>query len=174
LEKLGGDFLASGSNDNTVKIWNFKTGACLKTLSGHTYKISALILLNDGNLASGSKDKTIKIWNPNTGALLTTLTDKNEIQCLDLLGEDILMSGTSNGMVKFWNTTTRSAISELSAYSLNPVEALINFTMPSNGIIPHFTYALFFKFYFVLFFSNDTLHECLYIRISAYNALEPT
>jgi len=32
----------SGSADKTLKIWNLSTGACLKTLSGHTARVLAV------------------------------------------------------------------------------------------------------------------------------------
>ena len=57
--------LASGSWDDTIKIWDTNTGDCLKTLTGHTDSIISLTVLSDGTLASGSNDKTIKIWNTN-------------------------------------------------------------------------------------------------------------
>ena len=34
--------LASGSWDNTIRIWNASTGACLRTISGHSYAVSSL------------------------------------------------------------------------------------------------------------------------------------
>jgi WD40 repeat protein len=54
--------LASGSADNTIKIWNPSTGTCLRTLSGHANWVFSLALFPDGTLASGSRDQTIKIW----------------------------------------------------------------------------------------------------------------
>jgi serine/threonine protein kinase len=64
-----GKTLASGSVDNTVKLWNASTGAVIRTLEGHTDSVRALAYSPDGKtLASGSRDKTVKLWNASTGA----------------------------------------------------------------------------------------------------------
>ena len=39
-----GKLVASGSNDKIVKIWEASTGACLSTLTGHTYVTPPLSL----------------------------------------------------------------------------------------------------------------------------------
>jgi len=54
--------LASGSFDNTIKIWNLISGECIQTLKGHTNVVCSLATLPDNKLASGSSDETIKIW----------------------------------------------------------------------------------------------------------------
>ena len=53
--------LASGSGDNTIKIWT-ADGRCTATLTGHTHSVMSVIELSNGQLASSSWDKTIKIW----------------------------------------------------------------------------------------------------------------
>jgi WD40 repeat protein len=60
------DFLCSGSNDRTVKLWNEK-GECVVALQGHTYSVSCLTVWN-GFICSGSFDNTIRIWNANMQA----------------------------------------------------------------------------------------------------------
>jgi WD40 repeat protein len=45
--------LASGSIDNTIKIWSVSSGRCLMTLSRHRGWVRALAVLQDGMLASG-------------------------------------------------------------------------------------------------------------------------
>ena len=54
--------LASGSKDNTIRLWDVATGAETARLEGHTNGVQALCLLPDGRLASGSWDNTIRLW----------------------------------------------------------------------------------------------------------------
>jgi WD40 repeat protein len=54
--------LASGSADQTIKIWDSLTGTLKKTLTGHSDWVRSLAVLQNGDLASGSSDKTVKIW----------------------------------------------------------------------------------------------------------------
>ena len=56
-----GGMLASGSNDNTVKLWDVGTGTCVKTLAGHTDSVYSVCEVG-GMLASGSEDRTVKLW----------------------------------------------------------------------------------------------------------------
>jgi hypothetical protein len=70
--------LASGSGDNTVKLWDLATGAGLRTLTGHIGSVDAVAFSPDGKqLASGSSDDTVKLWDPATGAGLRTLAGHN-------------------------------------------------------------------------------------------------
>ena len=58
-----GTKVASGSNDNTVKLWDVTSGECLRTLEGHSSTVFSVSFSPDGTkVASGSDDKTIKIW----------------------------------------------------------------------------------------------------------------
>ncbi len=69
--------LASGSEDQTVKLWNIQTGECLKTLQGHSHRVCSVAFSPDGEtITSGSGDETIKLWDVKTGHCLKTLTDR--------------------------------------------------------------------------------------------------
>ena len=59
---LPGNKLASGSADNTIKIWDIVTGKCEQTLEGHQDFVRSICILPKNKLASCSIDKTIKIW----------------------------------------------------------------------------------------------------------------
>src|SRR2546421_6944222 len=58
-----GTRVVSGSDDETVKIWDASSGACLKTLEAHSTCISSIAFSHDDTrVVSGSVDKTVKIW----------------------------------------------------------------------------------------------------------------
>ncbi|NWJ95119.1 MAG: hypothetical protein HXX20_04985, partial [Chloroflexi bacterium] len=70
-----GKTLASGSDDNSIKLWETSTGKLLNTLTGHSSYVWSVAYSPDGKtLASGSYDKSIKVWEVSTGKLLNTLT----------------------------------------------------------------------------------------------------
>ncbi|MEP0888549.1 WD40 repeat domain-containing protein [Leptolyngbya sp. FACHB-16] len=78
-----GSLLASGSLNGTVRLWNWRTGQLVHTLSGHSDIANSLSFTPDGQtLASGSGDNTIRFWDVNTGDqkyLLTTGQAVNKI-----------------------------------------------------------------------------------------------
>src|SRR3954449_9473355 len=56
-----GETLASGSADNTVKLWDARSGKLLLTLEGHKDLVWSVAFDPQGEtLASGSADKTVK------------------------------------------------------------------------------------------------------------------
>jgi hypothetical protein len=60
---LDGLTLASGYDDNTIKMWNLLTGELLSSLNGHLGTVYSVAIAPSGNiLVSGSADETIKIW----------------------------------------------------------------------------------------------------------------
>ncbi|MEQ9236948.1 WD40 repeat domain-containing protein [Coleofasciculus sp. E2-BRE-01] len=66
-----GKTLASGSGDNTIKLWNRETGEEIATFTGHDSWVSSVSFSPDGkSLASGSGDQTIKLWNLDLDNLL--------------------------------------------------------------------------------------------------------
>jgi len=69
-----GYLLASGSLDDSIKLWDAGTGALKTTLQGHTSYVWSVAFSPCGStIASGSRDLSIKLWDAGTGALKTTL-----------------------------------------------------------------------------------------------------
>ena len=55
-------YLASGSADNTVRLWNLENEE-VALLSGHSQAITSLTWNpNSKRIASGSSDGTIRLW----------------------------------------------------------------------------------------------------------------
>jgi WD40 repeat protein len=66
-----GKWVVSGSDDETVRLWDAATGAPLQTLEGHTDWIISVAFSPDGKrVVSGSDDKTVRLWDAATGAPL--------------------------------------------------------------------------------------------------------
>lgn len=60
----GTDLFATGSDDSTIIIWDYKRRARISTLAGHTNNITYLGCISNG-IVSCSEDGTIRIWNNN-------------------------------------------------------------------------------------------------------------
>ena len=68
-----GKFLASGSEDKTIKIWEFNSGRELKTLIGHQSYVYQVLFTSSGKqLISSSRDNHIYIWDISSGEILKT------------------------------------------------------------------------------------------------------
>jgi WD40 repeat protein len=65
-----GKTITSGSDDNTVKLWNLN-GQELQTFKGHSSTVISVVFSPDGKtITSGSSDSTVKLWNLDLDDLL--------------------------------------------------------------------------------------------------------
>ena len=111
--------LASGSHDNTVKIWDIESGECLYTLKGHRHLTYSVVFSPDGKMvASGSFDTTIKLWDVETGEEIRTLQGhKGQIRVVAFSPDgSIIASGSEDGTVKIWETATGKRLQELTVH----------------------------------------------------------
>jgi nucleoside phosphorylase len=104
-----GRLVASGSWDQTVKLWDTATGAVRRTLEGHLGPTLAVAFSPDGRLvALGSWDGTVKLWDTATGAVCRTLEGHpNAIWAVTFSSDGRLVaSGSWDRTVKLWDTAT--------------------------------------------------------------------
>lgn len=100
------DILASGSQDQTIEIWQLERGKRWYTLTGHGNWVTSIAISPDGQiLASGSRDQTIEIWDLKKGKRWYTLTghqDGVEVVAFSPNGE-ILASGSRDRTIEIWD-----------------------------------------------------------------------
>jgi WD40 repeat protein len=104
-----GSWLASGSWDHTVRIWDAASGRERAVLTGHTGRVSAVAVAPDGSwLASGGLDDTVRIWDAATGrerAVLTGHTDG--VQAVAVAPDGSwLASGGLDDTVRIWDAAS--------------------------------------------------------------------
>lgn len=144
-----GNFLASSSTDLSLKLWDFSTYSCIRTLRGHDHTISAIKFLptnisintaptenGNGNnssqvdeaigcqyLLSASRDTTIKVWDVVTGFCDETIKDHGDwVRCLAVRG-DIFCSAGNDTVINLYDSSNRKKICELRGHE-HVVESL--------------------------------------------------
>jgi WD40 repeat protein/tRNA A-37 threonylcarbamoyl transferase component Bud32 len=113
-----GNTIASASNQ-TIQLWNTKTGQEISALSGHSQLINTLAISPDGQtLVSGSNDNTIKLWNLATGQEVRTLESNSRAINILAFSADghILADGSGDKTIKLWNLLTRTEILTISSH----------------------------------------------------------
>jgi len=104
------------SDDDTVRIWDASSGACLQTLEGHSSWVSSVAFSHDSTcLASASDDCTVKIWDVSSGACLQTLEGHSDEVSSVAFSHDstCLASASDDGTVKIWDASSGACLQTL-------------------------------------------------------------
>ena len=132
MRYLSSGYLASTSNDNTVKLWNTTTWNLVYNFTGHSYwTYDVIFLSNTNSYASGSVDGTIQIWQIDVG-LVRSINVGYEILCLDVLPNGNLIGGDNYGTIKTWNPLTSALVS---TYTKVHKGAVFDFEIINNQVI---------------------------------------
>lgn len=113
-----GVFLASGSQDGQVILWDAYTGATLRTLEGHTDSVNSLAFSPDGALlASGSTDTSIILWDVKSGEKLRTLSGHRKAVTSVAFSPDgkNLAAASQDSTLTVWQVDTGDLVNTLVA-----------------------------------------------------------
>jgi WD40 repeat protein/tRNA A-37 threonylcarbamoyl transferase component Bud32 len=107
-----GKRLASGSEDQTVKVWDTRTGEQLLSREGHSGAVTGVCFSPDGDrIASASLDGTVKVWDARDPAGARPLLNLREHTdwvgsvCFSPDGKQ-LASGSWDKTVRVWDADT--------------------------------------------------------------------
>jgi WD40 repeat protein len=110
--------LATGSADETIKLWDATTGREALTLRGHQERITSLAWGPDGRLASGCGDGSVKIWDslreqeanvlPGPGVRATAVAWSPDGKRLASAGDD--------GMIRICDPSARAEVAPLQGH----------------------------------------------------------
>jgi WD40 repeat protein len=109
-------YVASGSSDNTVKIWEAASGRELRVLSGHNKAVKSIAWSSNGKLlASASIDKTVRLWNVETGTEIPGLSNFNEAAEVVTFSQNgrMIAAGSADQTIKIWDTESKREIKVL-------------------------------------------------------------
>ena len=114
-----GKVLASGSDDNNVRLWRVADGSLLRTLEGHSRIIASVAFSPDGQvLASGSDDGSIRLWQVADGILLRTEEYTNSVQSVAFSPDgQVLASGSGYNTIDLWRVVDGSLLCTLEGHA---------------------------------------------------------
>ena len=109
----------TGSWDDTIKVWNARTGKLEQTLVGHESLVNSVAIAPDDNtLVSASDDGTLKVWNLQTGESRQTLTGHNDVVNSVAIAPDgkTAVSVSDDETIRVWDLETGKSILTLTGH----------------------------------------------------------
>lgn len=105
-------YICSGSNDNTVRLWNTVSGESIKTFSGHTKAVTSVAFSPDGiYICSGSLDKTVRLWLVENGDAVCILRGSPfEVNCVKFSPNGKLICSAVGRFVDLWDVNKRQLL----------------------------------------------------------------
>jgi len=99
--------LASGSEDQTVQLWNIHTGHLLKTFEGHTGWVRSVAFSPDGyTIASASDDQTVRLWDINSGKYHILSGHTNRVRSVAFSPDGKMLASSSDDQtIRLWQVS---------------------------------------------------------------------
>ncbi len=128
-----GGKVASGSSDDTIRVWDAEAGAHEQTLEGHAGTVFALVACGQ-RLISSSEDKTVKVWSMATWACVQTVQAyaagsaqyilRLAVSGSTLVGGSCSLSRTEEHEARVWDLETLEPLHTLKQPAGNRFEGL--------------------------------------------------
>lgn len=98
-----GSVLATGSDDNSVRVWDLRRRAALASLAAHTGCVSHVQWVQGGDvLLSASWDGSVRLWAARELSPIVSLLAQERVAMCDLSSAGLLASVASDKTVRLW------------------------------------------------------------------------
>lgn len=111
-----GEYVASASEDTTIRLWELKTGREIRNFLGHEFAIYSVAFSSDGRYLISSHcagrgshlptGENIRIWDVKTGKKLFCIPGQKGVYSVDISSDDKYILSGSYCIMNLWDRNT--------------------------------------------------------------------
>ena len=123
--------VVTGSEDQTVKVWDIPTGQVVGSLRGHSDSVRCLVSIGESSVISGGSDGNLCVWDLSNcgGDLTSTPTVKVNhgapIERFAVFSSGALLFSIGGGIVNLWDIGTMALIKTYDSKHTKPVTGAV-------------------------------------------------
>jgi hypothetical protein len=103
-----GNFVATSSEDGTVKFWDILDGRQIKSWKAHPAGVRSVAFTADGHILTSGRDKLVRLWDAN-GKLVKQFDPLTDIAMQATCTGNRIIAADWNGIVRVWTEDGKRA-----------------------------------------------------------------
>jgi WD40 repeat protein len=107
---IQGDFIISGSEDQSIRIWDLSTHNCRDTITIPGRRVRSLMGIDQNRIACGCDEGTILIFELFTPNFFSLESHSGSVETLATLSDGRLVSGSTDGRVLIWDVNCKRPV----------------------------------------------------------------